>query len=157
MMWNPDSRYWIQDSTSLDFAFHDVNSASQVLDSKFHLSGFRISWCGLRIDLRYWIPDSTSVNSKFQKSWFWSYGFLDLNSGFHRGGFRIPQTNISWFLDSTSKCFLDYGNWITYMERNHWVFSIAYHKIVLWSGVGWFVCFTEDILVVVVNVGKLLS
>ena len=96
-MWTLDPRYWIQDSTSVDSGFRKV-----------YFPGFLIP--------RYWIKDLTRVDSAFQNAYFDS-GFLDLDSGFQRVGFRIPQESISWILHSTSKCFLDseydYLTWVT--------------------------------------------
>ena len=73
-MLSPDPRYWIQHSTSVDSGFHDVDSGSQVLDSRFHRSGLQISK-----DLFSGIPDSPIQS------------FLD--AGVHMQkcyGFRIP-------------------------------------------------------------------
>ena len=97
IMWTPNPRYWIQDSTSvdygfhdvdsrsqvldsrstaLDYGFHDVHSRSQVLDSSFHLSGLQIPWCGLQnLGAGFeippqWIPDST-------RKYFLYFGFQE--------------------------------------------------------------------------------
>ena len=138
MMWTLDLRLRVQDSTLMDsefqkvcfpgFRIHDVNSGSQVLDSRFHLSGFRISkglfswipdpWCELRIlgtgfkippqwipdsmmwtpEPRYWIQDSTLVDSGFQKVCF---------PGFRNPipGLRIPKNRILDFRFHKQICF----------------------------------------------------
>ena len=88
MMWNPHSRYWIQDSTSLDSGFHDVEPGFQVLDSRLHVIGFRIPWCelcipgtGFKIPPQ-WIPDFMMWTSDRSQV---------LDSRFHFSEFQIPK------------------------------------------------------------------
>ena len=92
--------------TVLDSGFH-VSSTSQVLvsDSTSVDFGFqKVCFPGFRIPRpRFQIPKS--IEFRILQTYF-------LNSEFHEqmlSRLRIPQANISWILDSTSKCFLDCG------------------------------------------------
>ena len=79
---------------ALDSGFHDVDSGSRVLDSRFHLSGFRIPK-----GLIFRIPDS--------KTWILDSKVQDFV--FHKqkcSRFRIPRANVSWIPDSKVQDFV---------------------------------------------------
>ena len=82
-MWIPDPRYWIQESTSVDFRFQKVC-----------FPGF---WTPRP---EFEIPKSRILDSTNKY-------FLD--SGFHKqifSGFRIPFKNVSWILESGLQSYM---------------------------------------------------
>ena len=79
----------MESKTVWDSGFHALDSGFQILDSRFLVRGS-------------WVMDS-------QLQSLVDSGFLELYSVFQNPGFPIPQTRISWILDSTSKIFLDSG------------------------------------------------
>ena len=73
--------------TVLDSEFHAVDFQIPVLDSSFFL------------EIRTWISDSNC---------WWDSGFIELDSGFQRPAFRIPQANLFRIPNSSSKTFRPY-------------------------------------------------
>ena len=73
--------------TVLDSGFHAVDFQIPVLDSSFFKK------------IGTWISDS---------SCWWDSEFIELDSGFQRPGFRIPQANLFRIPDSSNKTFHPY-------------------------------------------------
>ena len=83
----------------LEFSSHPMQGT--VLDSVLHALDFQIPVLDSSIFLKIgtWISDSNC---------WWDSEFIELDSGFQRPGFRIPQANLFRVPDSSSKTFHPY-------------------------------------------------
>ena len=67
MMWTPDPRYLIQDSTSVDLGFQEVfftrDSGFPDLDSGFKRVGFRILYANASCLSEYGLPNMGKISS----------------------------------------------------------------------------------------------